>query len=188
MYTLPLDLIDIERSAREDAISSRYFVPEFEKFNCEIIMVPPVLGLSPPLDRSFSFMAQRLADHGFSTTVVSFPGQPGNQGKFSVIRSCIQLSYYLRLISRPFVTFGICSGALAALAGCVKNSHATAVFCWDMSTRIRYSTERVTLLATRYGINFCEYSALIPVQALDFISEVHAPIAFAFPQRSYYTD
>jgi len=153
----------------------------------DIFLVPPVIGLHPPLDVSFTFIARALSVGGHRTTIVSFPGQHGNEGVFSVARSCFQLREHVRKADRPFLIFGICSGALAALAASVSNVQARGVFCWDLSSNIEYSQEMLTSLSQRYGVMFCRSSALLPVQATQLVQLVNAPIVFAYPKRSFYT-
>jgi hypothetical protein len=152
----------------------------------EIVIVPPALGLYPPLDTSLAFIAEVLASRGYSTTLVSFPGQHGNAGMFSVARSCFQLAEYLRSLERPFSLFGICSGALAALAASLEEPRAYGVFCWDLSSNLQYSPAAIFALTERYGMTFCERSALLPVQAPQIVPFVRSPIIFAYPPRSYY--
>jgi len=152
----------------------------------ELIIVPPVIGLSAPLDTALPLVAAMLAHRGMPTTVVCFPGQPGVPGEFSVARSCLLLRQHVERLGQPFLAAGLCSGAIAALAACSENPHARGVFAWDMAVDLQYSSRRVELLARRYRIAFAA-DAAEPVDALAFVPRVPAPILFAHPQRSHYT-
>lgn len=132
-------------------------------------------------------MGQQIIDAGYSVEIVSFPGQPGNEGVFSVAHSCTIFRKYLERDKRRCVIFGICSGAVAAMSASIGTSGVCGLFCWDVAPKFRYTIENVFWLQKRYGITFCPISSLVPIQASDLASLVTVPLILAFPPDSYYT-
>lgn len=179
----------LQLSLSSKYISSLKFEPHpiCDKAWADIVMIPPVVGLYPPLDESFLFIAETLADQGFCTTVMSFAGQYGRKGAFSVAGACLETHRILANANRPVLLFGICTGALTALAGSIENNKIGGLFCWDMTANFDYSQDNIAYFTNRYGMSFCETLGYFPVQAHQLIPFVTAPITFAYPKRSYYT-
>lgn len=157
------------------------------KVGLEIVVVPPAFGLIPILDSSLHFIGRRLASVGCATTVLSFAGQYQNPGVFSVAKSCFELRLYIERICGPFFLIGFCTGALASLAATVDQSNAEGVFAWDLSARIRYCEPAITSLEKKYKMRFCPETALLDLQASQFVPFAKPPILFGHPTQSYYT-
>jgi hypothetical protein len=152
-----------------------------------VVLVPPAPGLVPVIKKGLLAMAQVVIEGGYSVAIVSFPGQPGNVGVFSVAHSCVHLRKYLGQVARPCAIFGICSGAVASMSAAVGNLNARGVFCWDLAPEFRYTEENVNSLQRQHNIAFCPVSSLIPVQASALANLITVPTMFAFPPYSHYT-
>ncbi len=157
-----------------------------ESSSATVILIPPVLGLYPPLDTSLPFIAERLAARGFDTCVLEFPGQYGNAGEFSVHLSCGACKLLVESLEPPVFVYGICSGALAALATGVC-SPVRGIYAWDISGHFDYTAKHLKYFESAYGISFCQATSLVPVQAEELVPAVQSPVTFAYPARSYYT-
>jgi len=188
----PADSRRTARGSPAEALESPaafHYEPLFRAANrsLDVILVPPVIGLHPAVRDGLAFVAKALAGRGHRTIIVSFPGQHGHSGLFSVQRSCEQLASMLNGVPSPHLLFGICSGALAALAAAAGSRSARGVLCWDLASRFDYTERVTTALTRRYGVRFCPATGHTPVQATDLVAAVQVPIAFGSPPRSFYT-
>jgi pimeloyl-ACP methyl ester carboxylesterase len=154
--------------------------------NFEIMLFAPAAGLCENLDSSFSFMAETLAVRGLTATVVCFAGQRDVVGEFSVAKSCRDAHAFVAKTTAPQLLFGVCTGALSALAAARGNTNVRGVFAWDLAPRFDYCEANIRHLETRFGVRFCSATAYEPIQAESLAPHVEAPVVFAYPRRSYY--
>jgi len=150
----------------------------------QVLLMPPVCGLYPPLDTSFPAIAEHLGQEGFRASVLRFAGQNGASGAYSVASSCAAAARFASRIEGPVLFFGICSGGIAALAASIHAVGPAAVFCWDVALRYNYTPRLVEQMAKRYNVRFCRDTCLLPVQPSDLVPRTPATTTFAFPSRS----
>ena len=154
-----------------------------------VYLLPTAAGLFRPLDTAFPAMAKILAESGYITHVLEFPGQRGRRGEYSVAASCDSLTDFISEQATagdlPVVLFGICTGAVAALWAAHQLRHKIAsVFCWELSAGYSYTTKAYESLAERFGLEIDWDRALEPVQPRDLLGKVRQPVCLAMSERS----
>lgn len=145
----------------------------------EVLLLPTAAGLKRPLDFAFPAMARLLAQAGFTTTVLEFEGQNGQPGAFSVSSSVEGLIEYVhRYAQKSCSVFGICTGAIAALAASKCTSQIASVFAWELAPRYEFTREAFLRLETKFGLKVDWSSALFPVQPIELLRHVSVPVTF----------